>query len=389
MELLMPRVKKDKVFLFDGSLGDQVWEAEPITRFRFKNPNGNNEYLKEQLNANKPTAGIVFEDNFYIGTNDGMIYSSGKNRKIQRIPEIFVDPELFIDEFPFKNDAEKRAFKKYKKEGNDGVDFKNIPLRDRIFEINEILKSVNAQDRNLGEFLLNSHWGIRGFVVNQSNAFSLPTLYDGHLLGITETITGKPISELAPQAFYQITPITAGFIPAGHPGVSTSRWKIKDGIESRVDVPCVDYRSLWDLTGQGRFAIDICPRNGSGDTAAKFATDVKSVTAIAQYNLDITEKVKTAEGIKKKETRIDLQPNKSLDKILIIDGQVIGHYGDGITNFTTGQSFNPPQGHVSSLSESGLCTVSRDGKTEVYNSLTLKPMDAFEGDYVFLNRAPQ
>lgn len=387
----MPRVKKDKVFLFDGSLGDQVWEAEPITRFRFKNPDENNEYLKEQLNANKPTAGIVFEDNFYIGTNDGMIYSSGKNRKIQRIPEIFVDPELFIDEFPFKNDAEKRAFKKYKKEGHDGLDFKNRPLVDRIFKIDEILKSVKAQDSNLGEYMLNSHWGIRGFVVNKLNDFfSSPTLYDGHLLGITETITDKQINELAPQALYQITPTTAGFVPTGHPPIPRIRFVIKDGIESRVEVPCVDYRSLWNLTGQGIFVRDICPRDGSGYAPAKFATDGKT-TAIAQYNLDITEKIKD-EGTGKVSSvnrTIDLDPRKTLDKLLILDGQVIAHYGEGITNFTTGQSFTPPIGYVSSMADSGLCTVVHEGKTTVYNPLTAKPLDAFEGDYVFLNRAPQ
>jgi len=54
------------------------------------------------------------------------------------------------------------------------------------------------------------------------------------------------------------------------------------------------------LKCQGRFAIDICPRDGSGYAPAKFATDVRAVTAIAQYNLDITTKIKTKEGIEKK-----------------------------------------------------------------------------------------
>jgi hypothetical protein len=69
MELIINRKDRNKVFTFDGTLGEQVWEPEPITRFRIKKPI-DNEWIKEQLAANQPTAGIIFNGVMYIGTND-------------------------------------------------------------------------------------------------------------------------------------------------------------------------------------------------------------------------------------------------------------------------------------------------------------------------------
>ncbi len=82
MELLC---NDNKVYTFENKLGDVVWEAEPITRFKFEKP-VKNRHIKWLLKSNYPTAGIVFDGETYIGTNDGFIYTS--NEKIQRFKKM-------------------------------------------------------------------------------------------------------------------------------------------------------------------------------------------------------------------------------------------------------------------------------------------------------------
>jgi hypothetical protein len=120
MELMVNR-KGNRIFTFDGTLGEQVWQPEPITSFRFKTA-PDNEWLREHLAANYPVCGVVFEGVPYVGTNDGCIYTP--DRKIQRIPEIFVDPKVFFDEYHFTDEAERKAFEEFKKRGR-------LNLRDR------------------------------------------------------------------------------------------------------------------------------------------------------------------------------------------------------------------------------------------------------------------
>lgn len=166
-ELLVDGQKR--VFSFDGSLGEQAWEPTPVTRFRFKNGKSGNDWVDERLKANYPTCGIVFEGVPHVGTSDGLICTPDK--RIQRVPEIFVDPELFIDEYPFADDRERQAFRLFKS-GEDGLDkllaTKDEALIERVFAVSNIFEKVVAQERNLDVYLSErfGRLSIRGFVVN-------------------------------------------------------------------------------------------------------------------------------------------------------------------------------------------------------------------------------
>lgn len=391
MELLVNRNKENKirrVFTFGGNLGTQIWESEPITRFRFKKPIGN-EYLKEQLSTNYPIAGIVFDNTPYIGTNDGGIYVGGK--ATQRVPEIIVDSEIFLDEYPFADDAEKQAFLRYKKEGLHGIDFKNEGLTDKIFEIDKLLTLI-TQQKNCMDPYLRGYLAIRGFAIDKSDSLNNGELqlYDGHLLGISNTITGKIINPVKPHTLYQINPYKAGFIPSGYPVIPSTRSTISNGIEEKMENRDIDHRSLWNLTGQEILVEGICPRDGSGFAPAKFATN-SEITAISHgdhpwYKLDIFKK---KECVQEKIRSITLNPNTLPEKLLIVDGDVFGEYGNKIRNFSKGKDIFSTQGDISSIADSGLCTVSYKERTAVFNPFTSRRLDSFEGDYKFLTRAPQ
>ncbi|MFC1755224.1 hypothetical protein ACFL96_17840 [Thermoproteota archaeon] len=379
----------NKVFAFDGSFGEQIWEPKPIRRFRFKNP-VENEWLQEVLSANIPTAGIVFDSIPYIGTNDGCIYTLDK--MIQRVPEIFVDPELFVDEYSFLDDDERQAFKMFKADGPEALDFSRKDLVRRVLDVDKIHRDVVHQEHSIDIYLRGSYSGIRGFVVDKGFNDESESLYDCHMLGITRTQTGENINELAPHAVYQLPDSRAGFVPAGSPHFPTSKIRIKDGILENIEVSCVDYRSLWNLPGQGRFVENICPRDGSGCSPGKFATDGE-VVAISHgnhpfYMLDILERGKNR--VHEKVKSLDLDPSKLPSKLLIRDGSVFGDYGNTIRNFSTEEDlFTPKHGEISSISDSGLCTVEDDGDTAVYDPLSGKQLDSAKGEYVFLPRAPQ
>ncbi len=388
MELLIDNGYKKKVFTFDGSLGSPVWESEPITRFRFKEPVTNG-WVKIQLGANKPTSGIVFNKVPYIGTNDGFIYTPDK--KIQRIPNIKVDTNFFIDEFPFENGYERNAFARYKKSGIDAI--RNSKFLRRVLEIDKTFNTLAGQERNLDRYIMGK-LAIRGFVIDK-DSYSMDTevLYDGHLLGITETDTGRTVNDLAPHALYQIDPTTGGFVPSRYPPVAATKFIIEDGIEREEKAYCVDYHSLWTLSGQGRFVEGICPRDGSGYAPAKFATDGK-IIAVSHgdhpcYRLDITNQ--TGHGEQEKIKSIDLDSRKLPHKLLVRNGMVYGDSGNTITNYSTGKNlFVPSSGQITSISDSGLCTVKEGIKTIIYNPfVSKKPIDSMTGSYTFLSRAPQ
>src|SRR3989344_2770731 len=353
MELVVNRSNRNEVFLFDKGLGEKVWEPEPITRFRFKNP-VKNDWIKEQLSANKPTAGIVFNGEAYIGTKDVMIYSS--KGKIQRIPEITVDPETFLDSYLYAESSDREVFERFREEGFKTLDTSNRLQLDRILKIDEEYREVASQERKIDRYIT-GRLNIVGFAVSKTSRDDPAELYDGHLLGITKTLSGKIINGLAPQALHQINPTLAGFVPSGYPPTETVRFEIENGFERRLVAHCVDYRSLWALNGQGIFVRDICPRDGSGYAPAKFATD-GVITAISHgihpwYKIDISRKTKSGEIEIVKS--LDLDPNKTPEKLLIRNGEVFGDHGEEMWNFSRGELWDSPiEGNVTSIADSGL-----------------------------------
>jgi len=396
-ELVVNKSDGNKVFLFDGKtgkLGQQVWQPEPVTRFRFKKP-VENEYFKEHLATNYPTTGIVFNGVPYIGTSDGMIYTP--NKKIQRIPEISVDPELFVDEYPFADEAERQLYVQSRKEGLRALNGKPLGIWSKMFKIGKLVDNVESQERNLALYLGEgqhppSRLGIRGFVLQELRGED--TLYDGSLVGITETLTGERVNDLIPQTLYQIDNLnitTAGFVPSGDAfDCKAYRVSIEGGIEKRTQAHCVDFRSLWDLTGRGIWVRDICPRDGSGYAPAQFATDGELV-AISHgdhpcYQLDI---LRNKPGQNVKIRTIDLDPQKTPQKLLIRNGEVFGDYGDAIRNFSKEQDVLAIKaGAITSLSDSGLCTI-QDEKTLFFDVFRDRQFRSLEGEYVFLPRTLQ
>ena len=385
MELLIN--PKNEVFTFHDELGEKVWEPQPITRFRFKKPIENS-YIRELLEANSPVAGIFFNGNYFIGTNDGMIYT--KDKTIQRIPEIIVDKEIFLDEYI--DVKEKYLFLKFKKDGLAALDFQDEQLVKRIFEIHESYNSSVNQRDNIDQYL-RGYLSIRGFVVSQSNKEDV--LFDGHLLGISDTISGELINPMPVQALYQITSNKAGFVPSRYPPVPSTRTEINKGIIKNLETQCVDHNSLWDITGQGIFVKDICPRDGSGYAPAKFATG-DGLVAISHgdhpfYFLDIME---INNGHQERKSRVRLDHNKLPSRLWIVNRNVLGNYGNTIKNFSTGEDiFTPRTGEISSISDSGLCAVVDEEETIIYNPISNranhKPVGVLKGEYKFLNRVPQ
>lgn len=382
---------KNRVFSFDGILGAQVWESSPVTRFRFKKPQ-TNEWVAERLRANYPTCGIVFEGVPHIGTSDGFIYTP--DRKIQRIPEIFVDPEIFIDEYSFADDRERKTFRLLKS-GERGLGkvcaMKDGALAHRVFDIDETFRKVVAQERNIDGYLSErfGRLSIRGFVVETPRGLGEAVLYDGSLLGICETLRGKQKNELAPLALYQIDASRAGFVP-----LDNRKFNFKDGIEAETSVPCVDYRSLWTLDGQRRLVDGICPRDGSGMAPAMFATnrdDYNETTAISHgnhpwYVLDI--KVNNNNG-ERKSWQIRLDPGDLPRRLMIKDAVVYGFYGDHVTNHSTGKVVFDCDDGIRSVADSGLVAVADGDRTLIYNPFTHKPLDSLPGKYRFLSATPQ
>ena len=386
MELIVNK-SNNKVFSFEEGLVSQVWQPEPMTRFSFLNP-VDNEWLIEQLASNKPTSGIVYEGTPYIGTTDGMIYTPDK--KILRIPNLHVDPALFVENYSFSDDSEREQFIEFKKKGFESLDLSNRGLVQRILDIDKEHQKVHAQERNIDRYLM-GYLSIRGFVVN-TNSDGTQTLYDGHLLGITETNAGQVINDLPVQALCQINSSNAGMVPSGYPPIKSSRIIIEEGIEKRIDVNCVDYRSLWTLNGQSKIVDGICPRDGSGYAPAKFATDGE-VIAISHgnhpwYSLDISKRTKHGD-IEKIASR-ELDPSKTPRKIMIIDGKVVGDYGNAIRNFSEEKDiFIPQHGQITSISDYGLCAVTDGSKTQIYNPFNSKQIDSLDGKFEFLSRTPQ
>lgn len=396
MELLINKSDNNSVFLFDGQLGDKVWEAEPITRFRFKSPVENN-IIKTLLKSNFPTAGIVFNDTPYIGTSDGMIYTP--NNKIQRIPNLHVDTELFIDEYKFTDDREKELFKDFKKRGIGAINFKEDDI-ERIFRLDNLFNKISCQEDQIDNYLM-GYLAIRGFVVSGCK-HSEPEIkvYDGHMLGITETLSGKLVNDLPVLALYQLNKLDnrwvalAGFIPNRCPPIPMTKSVINEGIEKKIDVHCVDHRSLWDLTGQGVFIKDICPRDGSGYAPAKFATDGVNIGIYhgnhPHYSLDIINKL---HGEQHKIKSIRLGSDQNIKKLLIHEGDVYGFYGETFRNFSSDEANSLTLMHhdITSLSDSGLFTIkgSMDNTTTIYDGFKKKSIATVPGVCVFLESAPQ
>lgn len=390
MDLLVKKNKNNEIFTFEGGLVSKVWEAEPITRFNFKDP-VENEWLKENLANNKPTAGIVFNGDAYIGTNDGMVYSP--TGKTQRIPSIMVDTEIFIDNCQFQEEPERGLFKEFIKElGNNTyikklneVAKENPKLIHKFFEANKKYNKVYNQNDDL-RYYLDGYLGIRGFAINKNSNLE-GALYDGHLLGITKTITGKLINDLTPHILHQINNNTAGFIPLAYPTMHMTKTEIKNGLIEETKIKPIDYRSLWDLNMPHKMLVEgICPRDGSGYTPAKFATDGEIIALShgnhPSYMLDILND-------KNKKT-INLDPSKTPNKLLIKNCIVLGDYGNVIRNFSADKDiFTPKNGIITSLSDSGLCTVQNDEQTEIYNIFDSKKIDSLKGTYEFLDATPQ
>ena len=387
-ELLYNRQRRQVFTFAEGGLGEKVWEAEPVTRFRFKQPM-KNEWIEEQIKFNRPTTGVVFKGVPYIGTSDGFI--CGPTDKRVRIPGLLVDPDLFIEEFPFTDAKERRAFLKYRKKGIEGIANVRRDLFERVFEIARLVHDVESQSGLIDRYLT-GRLQIRGFVYTKITRNGETELYDGSLVGINNTLTGENINPLLPEALYQIAPDKAGFVPAGDPllPMPGERIVIKDGFEKQIRMHCVDYRSLWDITGSGIWVRDICPRDGSGCSAAKFATDAR-VTAIlhgnSSYVLDILVREK-GEDVRK--ASINLDSDKTPRRLFIRDGNVYGDYGNTIRDFLIDETvFSAQHGHISSVSDSGLCTVLDNGKTSVVNPFKPSRSDNLEGDYIFLSSTPQ
>lgn len=387
MELIVDK-DRNSVFTFENGLVDKVWEPEPVSRFKFLNQ-VENEWLIEQLSANKPTAGIIFDGVPYIGTNDGMVYTPEK--KIQRIPDIFVDGNLFLETFPYTSVYEKQLFKDFKKGDMDALYLFNEGLVQRMLMIDEQYRAVLQQERNIDRYLT-GRLAIRGFGVSKQFDKSSPNLYDSSLQGVNETLTGNLVNDLPVHAIQQIKSDSAGFVPFGYPPIKQSKFVIEDGFEKEKDVYCVDYHSLWTLSGHGKMIDGICPRDGSGYSPAKFTTDGE-VTAILHGNhpchlLDIYYQ----EGCGEKEQvkSIEINPNKIPQRIMVYEGRIIGDYGNCIRDFSREEViFSPNDGKITSISDSGLCTVESNNRTHVYDPFNKAQLDNLDGSFVFLSSTPK
>ncbi len=376
---------KNRIFSFDGSLGAQAWEPSPVTRFRFKKPQPN-EWFKERLKANYPTCGIVFEGVPHIGTSDGFIYTPDK--KIQRVPEILVDPEIFIDEYQFANEKERKLFRRFKS-GDDGIRevcaLGDRGLIDRVAIADEKFRKVEEQERNIDRYLQErfSHLSIIGLAVDKRsrNTNEPAVLYDGSRLGIYVTESGVRVNPLVPHRLYQLSSTSAGMVPSGDPFDGAIVLNIKDGIETREIAHCVDHRSLWTLDGRGMFVQNICPRDGSGCSAGDFATDGR-VSAICHGNGYRDLDIRVVEGngtiIERRIKNVDPM------RLMIRDSQVYGFNADNVKNYTTGETVFDGH-HILSVSDSGLCAVAEGDRTLVYNPFTRKPVDSIAGSYKFLS----
>ncbi|MDO8661271.1 MAG: hypothetical protein Q7K43_05250 [Candidatus Woesearchaeota archaeon] len=399
-ELIVKSIKKDnvtqeQVFTFDGSLGTQVWESTPVTRFRFSKP-VENDYFKKQLAANHPTAGILFQGIPYVGTSDGFVYPAGSQNPQQRIPEILVDTEIFVQDYKFSDANERKAFEKFRQADSE-TNFASIDetVLNRLFKINRTLVDVIHQERIL-DCYLEGMIAIRGFVANKDPERETLTLYDAHPLGISDTCSGKIINDIEPHVLCQVTPELGGFVPAWNPnGVPINT--IEAGIVKNKLARCVDYKSLWNLQGSRRLVQNICPRDGSGYAAAKFATNgVLSVVSHGNhpcYHFDIYRK---ENGMNEKVKSIELDLLRTPSKLFIREGEIFGLQGTVITNFSKREDlFIPKQGRITSIADSGLCTVQIDDKkTEVYNPFcsvvfSSKQIASLAGEYVFLSATPQ
>lgn len=169
------------------------------------------------------------------------------------------------------------------------------------------------------------------------------------------------------------------------------RIEIENGLERRLPTFCVDYKSLWNLIGQEIWARDICPRDGSGYRAAKFAID-GNLTAIShgnhpEYFLNIIKR--TEQGGTEVVSSENLDPSKLPIKILIRDGEVFGDYGNTIRNFSAKTDVEQiTEGDITSLSDSGNYTVKHNEKTHI-QTIGSNKTDTLKGDYVFIEATPQ
>jgi len=376
---------KNRVFGFDGSLGAQVWEPTPVTRFRFSKPVTNPVYL-EWLSTNRPLCGVVFDGIPYVGTNDGFIDTP--ERRIQRVPEILVDKEIFLDEYLRNHPESVGAVAEFRRVGNNFPHDIRPDLLDEVLQLYEATVKVGAQEGNIDRYLNNSGGinfvSIIGLVVQKGGRFhDEPILYDGSALGIHETKSGKLVNALCPQSLYQISETNAGFVPSGDPFNPAVRFSIKNGVVTRQSAQCVDHRSLWSLCGRRMWVQNICPRDGSGCSAGRYATDGK-VSAIVHgdggSDLDIW--VKNG-GRQEFQRRVE---NCDPLRFIVRDGQVYGFHGEGgAVNYSTGERFF--QGHsITSVADSGLCTTRAGSRTVVYDSFTHKPVDSLDGKFKFLSR---
>ena len=119
----------------------------------------------------------------------------------------------------------------------------NNKLIERISEIHKEFEPIYQQENSM-EIYLQNYLSIRGFVVDKKNEHASETLYDGHLLGITETNTGEVINDLVPYALYQLNSSKAGFVPIGFPMIDLTKSVIE-----KVTL-CLPLRSE-----SGRFSI--------------------------------------------------------------------------------------------------------------------------------------
>jgi hypothetical protein len=402
LELLID-TKDNTVHTFDvdkGVLVEQVWKPSPLEIFEFKEDTKINDFAVDVIKANHPTAGIVFNDEFYIGTSDGKICTS-EGVIAHRIPNIAVDKSLFLDRLNLPE--EDRAIIDDSRMGNyegkspmiELLDQRKIEKFQELSAINEKLKIVHHQEDFLVESARNGWLGIRGFVVN-TNKDRTTSLFDGHYLGISNTETGESINDERVHALHQITEKYAGFVPVGS---TNFRIDSESGLYTR-EATKLSGANLYSLDGKDIKKYGICPRDGSGCSPAIFVTD-GNVSAISHrnhpfYSLDILlPKSYDNDIIRKEKVTFNVDPSKRPTKLILmnelISGEkaVIGDYGNSIRDFSDEGKvlFKPEKGHITSMSDSGLLTVLDKDKTIIH--IGCNKVAELDGSYKFLEATPQ
>jgi len=377
--VLIRNCDNNNLYAFGDSLGDPVWEPEPVTRFRLKSEHlRTNPWIQKHLEANRPTAGIIHNNAAFVGTSDGFVYGAG--RKQQRIPDIAVDVELYIENFPFKNDAQRELFDQYRKENWGAFARVDRQSQDEVLTIAELVSEVETQECNLDKFLT-GRISVKGFAL-APNVEGKIRLYDGDNAGITDTMTSRRLHSKGVHACYQITPQTAGFVP------ERGSLQVKDGFETVVDNG-MDITSLYSLDGGKLVVPDVCPRDGSGFAPAIFTTDGTTVAMVHGNHPSerLTIEQRSGDVVTTKVIPFVKGPRPS--KLFIVDGAVMGDLGNTIRDYTNNKDVFTAEGDITSVSDSLLCTVAIGNNTEIHDPFSGKHLDTIAGDFEFLPSAPQ